>query len=57
MMRKADADVNGFISFDEFVAVNRTGDGDGLDDLRRAFTVYDRDGNRVILGEELHHVL
>lgn len=59
MMSAADLDGDGFISLEEFMSVN-TMEKDSsqcIEDLRNAFTLYDRDNNGLISAEELHHVL
>lgn len=59
MMKTADLDGDGYISFEEYMSVN-TMDADSsacMEDLRTAFTVYDRDNNGLITVDELHHVL
>lgn len=59
MMSAADLDGDGFISLEEFMSVNTTETDSNkcLEDLRNAFTLYDRDKNGLISAEELHHVL
>ncbi|XP_068663741.1 probable calcium-binding protein CML10 [Aristolochia californica] len=59
MMQAADLDGDGFISLDEFISVNKseTDSVKCMEDLRNAFTVFDRDKNGVITAEELYHVL
>ncbi|KAI4379090.1 hypothetical protein MLD38_005429 [Melastoma candidum] len=59
MVKEVDADGDGCISFQEFVELNTAGiDGDEiLENLKEAFSVYDRDGNGEITAEELHEVL
>ncbi|XP_058079572.1 polcalcin Cup a 4-like [Magnolia sinica] len=59
MMRAADLDGDGYISLEEFISVNKmeTDSAKCVEDLRNAFTVFDRDQNGLISPEELHHVL
>ncbi|KAI4373221.1 hypothetical protein MLD38_011371 [Melastoma candidum] len=59
MVREVDADGDGCISFEEFVELNTRGvDSDKImENLKEAFSVYDKDGNGEITAEELHEVL
>ncbi|XP_052187213.1 probable calcium-binding protein CML25 [Diospyros lotus] len=58
MIRAVDADGDGFIDFDEFVALN-TNDVDSdevLENLKEAFSVFDIDKNGSISADELQNV-
>ncbi|KAL5983903.1 hypothetical protein ACLOJK_018001 [Asimina triloba] len=59
MMQAADLDGDGFISVEEFLSVNtmETDSSKCIEDLRNAFTVFDKDKNGLISAEELHSVL
>lgn len=59
MVKEADRDGDGFIDFQEFVALNTQGvdSASSLKDLRDAFEIFDLDRNGAISSEELHAVL
>ncbi|XP_058082253.1 polcalcin Cup a 4-like [Magnolia sinica] len=59
MMQAADLNMDGYISLEEFISVNtmETDSAKCIEDLRNAFTVFDRDNNGLISAEELHGVL
>ncbi|CAL9749641.1 unnamed protein product [Musa acuminata subsp. burmannicoides] len=56
MMREADVDGDGFISFAEFVDLN-TAPAALEEDLRLAFAVFDLDRSGSISADELAHIL
>ncbi|KVH97610.1 calcium-binding allergen Ole e 8-like [Cynara cardunculus var. scolymus] len=61
IMSEVDTDSDGFISIDEFVGfckgIARESEGDGIDDLREAFKLYDLNNNGLISASELHQIL
>lgn len=60
MVSEVDADGDGTIEFAEFLALmarNRCKDGDGEEELREAFGVFDRNQDGLISREELRHVM
>ena len=57
IIRMADQDGDGEIDYDEFVALRRKLKGDEKEDLRKAFDVFDQDGNGSISQVELKIVL
>ncbi|KAL2894559.1 putative calcium-binding protein CML25 [Bienertia sinuspersici] len=59
MIKEVDADGDGFIDFNEFIALNTKGiDSDEvLRNLKEAFSIYDADGNGNITAEELQIVM
>ncbi|PKU76413.1 probable calcium-binding protein CML10 [Dendrobium catenatum] len=59
MMGEADADGDGFVSLKEFIDLNTkmVDPSTALEDLRQAFSVFDRDRNGVISAEELALVM
>ncbi|KIL59729.1 hypothetical protein M378DRAFT_14588 [Amanita muscaria Koide BX008] len=60
MMREVDTDRNGTIDFNEFLtmmAARGAADSDGLDELRAAFNMFDKDGSGQISVQELRQVM
>ncbi|PWA40405.1 Calcium-binding EF-hand [Artemisia annua] len=61
ILTETDTNSDGFISLDEFVVfckgIAGESDGDGLNDLKEAFKLYDQDNNGVISASELHQIL
>ena len=57
IVRLADQDGDGEIDYDEFVELRRKLKGDEKEDLRKAFNVFDQDGNGSISQVELKIVL
>ena len=57
IIRMADQDGDGEIDYDEFVELRRKLKGDEKEDLRKAFDVFDQDGNGSISQVELKIVL
>ena len=57
IIRIADQDGDGEIDYDEFVELRRKLKGDEKEDLRKAFAVFDQDGNGSISQMELKIVL
>jgi len=58
MVSVADSDGDGFIDFSDFVVMNTfsVDEARGLDDMERAFDIFDFDGNGVISPDELFKV-
>ncbi|KAK1425685.1 hypothetical protein QVD17_21040 [Tagetes erecta] len=60
-LAEIDADSDGFISLDEFVAfckgIAGESEGEGIDDLKQAFKLYDLNNNGVISASELQQIL
>ena len=64
MISRADPDGNGYITFEAFIPImapNLTWKGeeekvDEEEEIRKAFMVFDRDGNGLISPEEVRHV-
>ncbi|PWA91969.1 Calcium-binding EF-hand [Artemisia annua] len=60
ILNETDTNSDGFTSLDEFVVfckgIAGESDGDGLDDLKEAFKLYDQDNNGVISASELHQI-
>ena len=50
---------NGTIDFEEFLTMmaKRTKDWDEEEEIRQAFSVFDRNGDGLISASELHHVM
>jgi len=60
MMREVDTDRNGTIDFNEFLtmmAAHSSAGSDGLDELRAAFNMFDKDGSGQISIQELKQVM
>ena len=59
IINEADADGNGTIDFNEFLAMmaRKLKDVDTEEEIREAFKVFDKDGNGYISAAELRHVM
>ena len=59
MINEVDIDGNGTIDFKEFLGLmaRKMRDADTEEELIEAFKVFDRDGNGLISGNELQHVM
>ncbi|XP_052767253.1 calmodulin-alpha-like isoform X2 [Mya arenaria] len=59
MINEVDADGSGTIEFPEFLTMmmRNTRQNDTQEDLRAAFTVFDKDASGKISGAELRHVM
>ncbi|KAI3497857.1 hypothetical protein L2E82_13801 [Cichorium intybus] len=61
IMSEIDTDSDGSISLDEFVGfckgIAGDSEGDGINDLRETFKLYDQDNNGKISASELHQIL
>uniref|UniRef100_A0A2K5NRL0 EF-hand calcium-binding domain-containing protein 11 n=2 Tax=Cercopithecinae TaxID=9528 RepID=A0A2K5NRL0_CERAT len=59
VINEVDADGNGTIDFTEFLTMiaRKMKDTDSEEEIREAFSVFDKDGNGYISGVELHHVM
>ncbi len=59
MILEVDADGSGTIDFGEFIGliIRKMKDSDMDEEIREAFEVFDRDGNRVITSHEMRAVL
>ncbi|KAF9506047.1 hypothetical protein BS47DRAFT_1353370 [Hydnum rufescens UP504] len=59
MVNEVDADENGMLDFPEFLTMmaRTMRDADSEDEIKKAFKVFDKDGNGFISSAELRHVM
>ncbi|GIL73151.1 hypothetical protein Vretimale_4744 [Volvox reticuliferus] len=59
MMTEVDKDGSGYVDFEEFVGLmtRQPSPVDPEEDLRKAFRMFDRDGNGQINATELKHIM